>query len=117
MAETKGAALADRLKTAAEAKAALLAKFKPKPTAVDPAFAERGLAEAAAELKGVRAERQAARAVRRRAGQAAAAIRGPGRGGAEGRAQARQGADRRRGQGQARRQIRGSKVAPLMTRI
>jgi hypothetical protein len=72
MAETKGAALADRLKTAAEAKAALLAKFKPKPAAADPLFAERGVAEAA-ELKGVRAERQAARAVKKIAAQAAAA--------------------------------------------
>jgi hypothetical protein len=72
MAETKGGALADRLKTAAEAKQALLAKFKPKPAVVDPLFAERGVAEAA-ELKAVRAERQAARAVKKGAAEAIAA--------------------------------------------
>ncbi|SFJ53536.1 DUF6481 family protein [Caulobacter sp. UNC279MFTsu5.1] len=72
MNETKGARLADRLKTAAEAKQALLAKFKPRPAAADPLFAERGV-EAAAELKAVRAERQAVRAVRKAAVDAAAA--------------------------------------------
>jgi Holliday junction resolvasome RuvABC endonuclease subunit len=72
MNETKGAKLADRLKTAAEAKQALLAKFKPKPAAVDPLFAERGV-EAAAELKAVRAERQAVRKVKKSAADAAAA--------------------------------------------
>ncbi len=72
MAGTKGAKLVDRLKTAAEAKAAMLAKFKAKPTAVDPLFAERGV-EAAAELKAVRAERQAVRAVKKGVAAAAAA--------------------------------------------
>ena len=72
MNETKGAKLADRLKTAADAKQALLAKFKPKPAAVDPLFEERGV-EAAAELKAVRAERQAVRAVKRSAAEAVAA--------------------------------------------
>ena len=72
MHDTKGAKLADRLKTAAEAKQALLAKFKPKSAVVDPLFAERGV-EAAAELKAVRVERQAARAVKRSAANAAAA--------------------------------------------
>ncbi|KQY29544.1 hypothetical protein ASD21_05025 [Caulobacter sp. Root1455] len=72
MNETKGAKLADRLKTAAQAKQALLAKFKPKPAVVDPLFAERGVEEAV-ELKAVRAERQAVRAVKKEAATAAAA--------------------------------------------
>jgi hypothetical protein len=72
MHDTKGAKLADRLKTAAEAKQALLAKFKPKPAVVDALFAERGV-EAATELKAVRAERQAVRAVKKAVVQAAAA--------------------------------------------
>ena len=50
MQDTKGAKLVDRLKTAAEAKQALLAKFKPKPTTVDPLFAERGVEEELADL-------------------------------------------------------------------
>ena len=72
MNETKGAKLADRLKTAAQAKQALLAKFRPKPAVVDPLFAERGV-EAATELKAVRAERKAARAVKKVVVEAAAA--------------------------------------------
>jgi hypothetical protein len=72
MHETKGAKLADRLKTAAEAKQALLAKLRPKPAVADPLFAERGV-EAAAELKAVRAERQAVRAVKKGVAEAAAA--------------------------------------------
>ena len=56
MKDLKGTALTDRLATAAAAKAALLAKLKPKPTVTDPQFAERG-AMRAAELKSVRAER------------------------------------------------------------
>jgi hypothetical protein len=72
MHETKGATLADRLKTAADAKQALLAKLRPKPAVADPLFAERGV-EAAAELKAVRAERQAERAVKRSAAEAVAA--------------------------------------------
>lgn len=72
MHETKGAKLADRLKTAADAKQALLAKMKPKAAVVDPLFAERGV-EAAAELKAVRVERQAVRAVKRSAAKVAAA--------------------------------------------
>jgi hypothetical protein len=72
MHETKGAKLADRLKTAADAKQALLAKLKPKAAVVDPLFAERGV-EAAAELKAVRVERQAARAVKRSAAETVAA--------------------------------------------
>jgi hypothetical protein len=73
MHETKGAKLADRLKTAAEAKQALLAKLKPKAAVVDPLFAERGV-EAAARLKAVRVERQAVRAVKRSAAVAAAEV-------------------------------------------
>jgi hypothetical protein len=72
MNETKGAKLADRLKTAAQAKQALLAKFKPKPAVVDPLFAERGVEEAV-ELKAVRAERQGVRADKTEAATAAAA--------------------------------------------
>ena len=65
MHETKGAKLSDRLKTAADAKQALLAKFKPKAAVADPLFAERGV-EAAAELKAVRAVRQATRTAARK---------------------------------------------------
>jgi len=72
MNETKGAKLADRLKTAAQARQALLAKFKPKPAVIDPLFAERGVEEAA-ELKAVRAERQAVRTVKKTAANAVAA--------------------------------------------
>jgi hypothetical protein len=72
MNDTKGARLADRLKTAAEAKQALLAKFKPKAAVVDPLFAERGVEEAA-ELKAVRAERQAVRTVKKQAAAVVAA--------------------------------------------
>lgn len=74
--DTKGAGLADRLKTAAEAKQAQLAKFKPKPAVADPLFAERGV-EAAAELKAVRAERQAVRKDRKAAADAVAAEAAP----------------------------------------
>lgn len=72
MNETKGAKLADRLKTAAQAKQALLAKFEPKPAVVDPLFDERGVEEAA-ELKAVRAERQAVRTVKKKAADAVVA--------------------------------------------
>ena len=50
MRDLKGSGLTDRLAAAAEAKAALLAKLKPKPTVTDPHFAERE-AMKAAELK------------------------------------------------------------------
>jgi len=53
---------ADRLKTAAQAKAALLAKFKPKAAVTDPQFEDRA-ALRAAELTAVRKERSAARAL------------------------------------------------------
>jgi hypothetical protein len=51
----------DRLKTAAEAKKALLDKFRPKPTVTDPQFAERA-AMREAELGQVRADRAQAKA-------------------------------------------------------
>jgi hypothetical protein len=57
---------ADRQKTAAEAKKALLAKFKPKPAVVDPLFEERE-AIRAAELEKLRAERAEAKAVAKQA--------------------------------------------------
>ena len=50
-----------RLKTAADAKAALLAKFKPKATSIDPLFADRA-AMRASELTEVRTLRAAAKA-------------------------------------------------------
>ena len=56
MKDMKGSGLDDRLKAAAEAKAALLAKMKPKPTVTDPQFAERA-AMREAELKAVRQAR------------------------------------------------------------
>jgi len=57
---------AERLKTAAEAKKALLEKFKPKPTVTDPLFAERE-AMRAAERDRVRQERADARAAAKQA--------------------------------------------------
>jgi Family of unknown function (DUF6481) len=62
MRDLKGSSLTDRLAAAAEAKAALLAKMKPKPTVIDPLFAERE-AMREAELKDVRAARAAEKAV------------------------------------------------------
>jgi len=55
-----------RQKTAADAKAALLAKFKPRPTSTDPRFEDRAAARAA-ELSKVRQDRSEARALRRQA--------------------------------------------------
>ena len=57
---------ADRLKTASEAKKALLAKFQPKPTVTDPNFTERA-AKKAAELDMVREERAKAKAAAKQA--------------------------------------------------
>ena len=57
---------AERLKTASEAKKALLAKFQPKPTVTDPQFEERA-ALRAAELEQVREERAKAKAAARQA--------------------------------------------------
>lgn len=56
MKDLKGSALTDRLSAAAEAKAALLAKLKPKAAVTDPLFAERA-AMKAAELQAVRDQR------------------------------------------------------------
>ncbi len=58
--DLKGSGLTDRLSAAADAKAALLAKLKPKPTVTDPLFEERTAlreAERKAELAGVRTAR------------------------------------------------------------
>ena len=58
--DLKGSGLTDRLSAAADAKAALLAKLKPKPTVTDPQFEERAAlreAERKAELDGVRTAR------------------------------------------------------------
>ena len=57
---------ADRLKTASEAKKALLEKLRPKPTVTDPLFAERA-AMRAAELEDVRRERAEAKAAAKQA--------------------------------------------------
>ncbi len=60
----------DRLTAAAEAKKAQLAKFKPRPAAVDPDF-ERRHAEREAELEAVRAARAAERQAKKDAAAAA----------------------------------------------
>ncbi|MDB5446701.1 MAG: hypothetical protein JWQ97_2018 [Phenylobacterium sp.] len=57
---------ADRLKTAAAAKQALLDKLRPRPTQIDPQHAERADLRAA-ELGVVREERTAAKAAKRQA--------------------------------------------------
>ena len=59
--DLKGSGLTDRLAAAAEAKAALIAKMKPKATVTDPLFAERA-AMREAELKAVREARAAEKA-------------------------------------------------------
>ena len=56
----------DRLKAAAEAKKAMLAKFQPKPAVTDPDFDNRH-AEREAELERVRAERLAEREAKKQA--------------------------------------------------
>lgn len=61
MRDVKGTALTDRLAAAAEAKAALVAKMKPKPTVIDPLFAERA-AMKAADLQAVRDAREVEKA-------------------------------------------------------
>jgi len=70
----KGATFSDRMKTSAEAKKALLAKFKPKPAIPDPMFEQRE-ALRLAELERVRAERAEAKAAARRAAEEAEAAR------------------------------------------
>lgn len=62
MRDLKGSALTDRLAAAAEAKAALLAKLKPKPRVVDPLFEDRA-AMKAASLKAVREARDVEKAL------------------------------------------------------
>ena len=60
----------ERLKTAAEAKQALLAKLKPKATVIDPQFAERAAeraAQKAAELEKVRQDRVDAKLAKKQA--------------------------------------------------
>ena len=57
---------ADRLKTAAAARTALLAKMRPKPTLTDPRPEERG-AQRTAELEAVRQERTEAKTARKQA--------------------------------------------------
>ena len=66
MKDLKGSGLTDRLAAAAEAKAALLAKLKPKPAVTDPLFEQRA-AMKAAELKDVRAARSEEKAAARQA--------------------------------------------------
>jgi hypothetical protein len=70
----KPATFADRQTAAAEAKKAMLAKFKPKAAVTDPNFQSRE-AEKAAELERVRAERATARAEAKRRQEEAAAAR------------------------------------------
>jgi hypothetical protein len=57
---------ADRLKTAAEARKTMLAKFQPRPAVTDPNFEERD-AQRAAELDRVREERAKAKAAAKQA--------------------------------------------------
>ncbi|HTK34399.1 MAG TPA: DUF6481 family protein [Caulobacteraceae bacterium] len=75
MNETQNTGFAERLKTAAEAKKALLAKFRPKPTVVDPLASER-VAMRAAALTQTRADHAAAKAaVKQAAADAQEAVR------------------------------------------
>lgn len=70
MSDLHNTGFADRLKTASEAKKALLAKFQAKPAVTDPLHAERATMKAAtkaAELQQVRAARLAAKAEARQA--------------------------------------------------
>ncbi len=60
----KNSTFADRQKLSAEAKQALVAKLRPKPTVTDPEF-ERRRAEREAELAAVRASRIAEREAKR----------------------------------------------------
>jgi len=60
----KNNSFGDRQKASAEAKAAVLAKFKPKPTITDPMFEERRAAEKA-ELEALREQRALERSAKR----------------------------------------------------
>lgn len=74
MTDLHNTGFADRLKTAADAKKALLAKFQPKPTITDPMHGQRADMRAA-ELRQVRAARVVAReAVKAAQAEAAAAV-------------------------------------------
>jgi hypothetical protein len=66
MNETQRTGFAERLKTAAEAKKALLANFRPKPTVTDPQISERA-AMRTAELERIRQERADAKVARKQA--------------------------------------------------
>jgi hypothetical protein len=75
MNETQNTGFAERLKTASEAKKALLAKFRPKPTVVDPLASEREAMRAAA-LTQTRADHATAKAaVKQAAADAQEAVR------------------------------------------
>jgi Family of unknown function (DUF6481) len=74
--DLKGSGLTDRLSAAADAKAALLAKMKPKPTVTDPLFEQRAAlrdAERKAELDEVRTARADEKEATRQAAADAAA--------------------------------------------
>ncbi|MGH6956543.1 MAG: DUF6481 family protein [Caulobacteraceae bacterium] len=64
MKQPKFGSFADRHAASVEAKRALAAKFKPKPTVVDPAFEQRR-AERQAEVDALRAQRAAERLAKR----------------------------------------------------
>jgi len=66
MSQLKNTGFADRIGAAAEAKKALLAKLKPKPTVTDPDFEQREAVKAA-ELEAVRAARAAVKEAARQA--------------------------------------------------
>jgi hypothetical protein len=73
--EISGAGLPDRLKRAAEARQALLAKFRPQPTVTDPAAPSRAALKQQ-QLEQVRAARLEARAAKKQAAaQAIEAVR------------------------------------------
>jgi hypothetical protein len=64
MAELKNNSFADRMTAAADAKKAMLAKFKPKPTITDPDFEQRAKAKAA-EVEALRQARNTERQAKR----------------------------------------------------
>jgi hypothetical protein len=65
MKQPKFGSFADRQATSVEAKRALVAKFKPKPTVLDPEFEERRL-QKQLELEDLRAVRQVERLAKRK---------------------------------------------------
>jgi hypothetical protein len=66
MNEIQNTGFAERLKTASDARMALLAKFRPKPTVTDPSFSDRA-SRRAAELDLVRKHRAEAKAAAKQA--------------------------------------------------